>query len=401
MAKCRILLLTPWIPYPVTGACQQDRFYGILQLRDSGYDLHVIGRIHSFQSREETEAAFQKEGIKLTLLPHIENAWPLLFKNLHRVIREPALLDGAALEYIDTQYMNTVRSVIESHKPEVVWMDFTTHWPVMRMVRERYKLPVIIKSTLIEPYSAMAEAGYSWISALKFPPKYRGELIAAREADILLPITHEEDDWYKEHGAKRTKVLPLRGLNRCFTQRTHQDKPVLDVVFLSSSYSMGHNRDAMIFLVTKVIPRVRKLAPGRFRFHLTGKKFPKAYEYLLGDDVKAVGFVPDLGEFLLNMDIAVCPWITGYGMQQKVFEPLCRGIPLITNKVAGYPFIAGQEVLLANDAQEFADHLLSLQDTSFRQRISDAALAKSRQLFSQEEVTRIAQEAIETVIARG
>lgn len=397
----RVLLLTPWVPYPITGACQQDRFYGILQLHESGNDVRVLGRIHGFQPKEEVEEAFRKEGVPLTLVPHSENAWPILFKNLPRVLSEPALLDGAALEYVDPQFTEALDREMQSFKPDVVWMDFTTHWPVMRYVKKRYKVPVIIKSTLIEPYSAMAEAGYSLSSKLKFPFKYLGELIATRESDYLLPITHEEDDWYRAHGAKRTKVLPLRGLYRCFTEKHHRQKDVLDVVFLSSSYSMGHNRDAMLFLVEKIVPLVRKRAPGKFRFHLTGRKFPKKYEHLLADDVRAVGFVDDLGALLAGMDIALCPWITGYGMQQKVFEPLCRGLPLITTKLAGYPFEQGKEVFLANTPEEYVDALLLLQDPAERQRISDAALKKSKELFSKEAVSKIANDVLQEVVGAG
>jgi hypothetical protein len=394
----RLLVFTPWVPFPITGACQQDRFWGLVQLKKLGYDLHVIGRIHSFQPREEVEAAFANEGIPLTLAPHEEHPWRLLLKNFPKVIANPALLDGASLEYIDPSYLAMVEKVVQEHKPDVVWMDFTSHWPVMRLLKKKYGLPVIMKSQLIEPYSAMAEAGYSLMSALKFPTKYLGEKIATTECDLFLPITHDEDVWYRKHGAKKTMVMPLRGLCKCFVQKKHENtgKP-LNAVFLSSSYSMGHNRDAMIFILTKVLPLLRQKAPGQFVFHFTGKKFPKKYEKYLGEDAKVAGFVPDLGAFLGQMDIAVCPWITGYGMQQKVFEPLCRNLPLITNKVAGYPFEDGKEVLLAQTPEHYVEKLLLLRDASVRQGLSEAAYAKAQELFSEEAVMGVMREAIESV----
>jgi hypothetical protein len=161
---------------------------------------------------------------------------------------------------------------------------------------------------------------------------------------------------------------------------------------------MGHNRDALEYMIEKIVPIARKRAPGTFRFHFTGSKFPMdRYRDSLGPDVDYAGFVPDLEEFLSTMDIALCPWISGHGMQQKVFEPLCRSIPLITTKTAGYDFEPGKEVLLADTPEEYVDHLLLLTDAARRQAQADAAYAKAQTLFSEESVKTIVTNAINEV----
>lgn len=138
-----------------------------------------------------------------------------------------------------------------------------------------------------------------------------------------------------------------------------------------------------------------------FRFHLTGSKFPEIHRDLLGEDARTTGFVPDIGAFLSTMDIALCPWISGQGMQQKVFEPLCRSIPLITTKTAGYPFEPATEVMLADHPDEYVDHLLLLRDHTRRQTQADAAHAKAQALFSGEAVKRLVKDAVEDVLARA
>ena len=241
------------------------------------------------------------------------------------------------------------------------------------------------------------ENGHSVLSYIRSIPKFPGETIAATESDLILAITPDEERWYRSLGAKNAGVLPLRGLSHCFVKKTHSQKSPLDVVFLSSNYNMGHNRDAMLFLIEKIVPLVRRSLPGTFRFHLTGKKFPKACEKYLGDDVKLTGFVEDLGALLATMDIALCPWILGQGMQQKVFEPLCRSLPLITNKTAGYPFEPGKEVLLAQTPEEFVSALKQLMDPTERQHIADAAYEKAEMLFSEEAVMGILKDAVASV----
>lgn len=396
MSKTRVLVLTPWVPYPVTGACQQDRFNGFKQMQDLGYEIEVIAKIHPWQKRSEAEGAFAEAGIPLTLIPYVKNPKALAWKRLPRILLEPALLDGAALEYTDPAYEQLVEETVERFKPDVIWIEYTSLWPVLRLLKP-FGIPMIMKSSLNEPYNCRDENGWSLTSIIKSIPKYPGETIAARESDFIFGITPVEEQWYAGRGAKRHGTLPLRGLSQTFTKKTHQRKDVLDVVFLSSNYNMGHNRDALVFLLDKILPLVRKRAPGKFKFHLTGSKFPEKYRPLLGDDVMTTGFVPDIGEYLSTMDIALCPWISGHGMQQKVFEPLCRSLPLITTKTAGYPFEDEKEILLASTPKEYVDHLLTLTDASVRQKQADSAYAKAYELFSEDAVKKIVKDAIEAV----
>lgn len=393
----RILVLTPWVPYPVTGACQQDRFWGLKQMQSMGYQLHVIAKIHPWQPREEIEQVFAKEGIALTLVPYVKSIAQLFLTRLPRVLTTPALFDGAALEYTDPSYEHIVKDAVERLKPDVAWIEYTLLWPLLRLLKP-YGIPTIMKSSLNEPANCRDENGWSFSSIIKSLPKYPGERIAARESDFIFGITPVEEDWYRSLGALHTGTLPLRGLSKCFAKKTHQEKDVLDVVFLSSNYNMGHNRDALVYLLEEIIPRVRTRAPDTFTFHLTGSKFPERYKHHLTDDVQVTGFVPDIGAFLSTMDIALCPWISGHGMQQKVFEPLCRSLPLITTKTAGYPFEPGREVLLADTPDEYVDHLLLLTDASRRQAQADAAYAKAQELFSEEAVKGIVREVIEGVV---
>ena len=353
----RILIVTPWVPYPLTGACIQDRFYGFKQLQSAGYDIHVIAKIKDFQKQGDVEKFYEAEKISLEMHPYVKNRWELVRRNIPNMFRSFAYLDGAALEYTDAAYQAAVKAAVERFKPDVIWIEYTFCWPLLRLLKP-YGIPMIVKSSLNEPRNCRDENGWSLTSIIKSFPKYPGETIAAAESDFIFGITPIEEEWYRSRGAKRAGTLPLRGLSRCLVRKQHVQKDVLDVVFLSSTYSMGHNRDAMLFLLQRILPLLRERAPGKFRFHLTGGKFPEKYRPLLGDDARTTGFVPDIGEFLATMDIAVCPWISGQGMQQKVFEPLCRGLPLITTKTNGYPFVPGTEVLLAQTPEEYVDHLL-------------------------------------------
>lgn len=393
----RVLVITPWVPYPPTGACQQDRFQGLKIMKSLGWEVEVIAHYHDFQDRPAIEAAFAEEGIPLTLVPYTKQKIQLLLRRLPRVLRTPSLLDGPALECTHPAYEQQVTQVTERFQPDVIWLEYTHHWPLLRLLK-KYNVATIMKSSLNEPRNCRDENGHSFMSILKSLPKYGGETIAATESDFILAITPDEEDWYRSRGAVQADVLPLRGLAKCFTERHHEQKSVLDVVFLSSNYNMGHNRDALYFLLHEVLPRLREAAPGEFKFHLTGRKFREADRQYLADDVQTTGFIDDLGAFLETMDIAFSPWISGQGMQQKVFEPLCRSLPLLTHKTAGYPFVPNEEVLIGKTPDDFVKHLLTLRDANVRNRISQAAYKKAQSLFSEAAAAEKMQSAVESAL---
>lgn len=396
MSHKTILILTPWVPYPVTGACQQDRFFGMQQMKSMGHDIHVIAKIHDFQNREAVQNAFNEAGVPLTLVPHLRHPWKALFRNLPKAVFNPALFDGAALEYLDPDYLAIVKEQIERLKPDVLWLEYSMLWPLLRELKP-YGIPMIVKSSLNEAKNCMDEHGRSLLSRLKAIPKYFGERIAAREADLILAITPDEERWYRSLGATNTGVLPLRGLSRCFAEKTHAEKLVLDIVFLSSNYNMGHNRDALLCLLQKIVPALRKECKGEFVLHLTGSKFPEYCKKFLGQDVRYEGFIEDLGAFLAKMDLAICPWISGHGMQQKVFEPLCRSLPLLTTKTGGYPFLHGEDVMLCETPEDYVEAFKALRSAAARNAMAANAQRKARGLFGEEPLKKVVQDAFERV----
>ncbi len=396
----RILILTPWAPYPTTGACQQDRFAGMKFMKELGYEVKVIGRYHAdFQDKAELQTVFEKEGIDITLIPHKKDAWKLLLTHPLRPLLNPGWFDGAALEYADPVYVAAVKKMIEEFKPEVGWLEYCSHWPMAKLLHS-HGIPAILKSSNNEAAQCMDDHGHSPMSYLKALPKYVSEWLVSQCSDVVLAVSPDEEKWYRSLGAKHAATLPLRGLAECLTPRTHIQKEVLDVVYLTSNYNMGHNRVIVEFVLRDVIPAVQKAMPGNYRFHVTGRKFPKELEKYLGQDVKAAGFVPDIGEFLSTMDVALSPWITGQGMQQKVFEPLCRSIPTLTTKTGGYDFANGTEILLCKNVDEYIAGFRRLLSADERNRISGAAYKKAESLFSKEAVKKIMKEAIEKVAHR-
>lgn len=391
--KKRILVITPRFPLPALGACEKDRFEGIKQLKRLGFDVRVIGKVFAFQSVKDIEDFSRQYDIPITLLSYESqkkrSGFDRFLFYLKRLIYPP-YWDGAAYEYTHKETIATVEKIVDEWQPDAVWVDYTYLWPLYGIFK-KINTPIITRSINFEATHFLEEDGRTIVNYLKFLPKLLSEYITIRKSDFLFSITPDEEQIYKKYGAKKVGTLPLRGLPLCLRERHafSQTEP-LNVFFMGSTYNVYHNKEALRFILKEIAPRAACTHPGSFRFHILGTKVPEEFNRYFNEYVVYAGRKLDkaLDQFLDTMDIALTPSLMGAGMQQKIFEPLARGIPAIISPrgMAGYPFKENIHVLFARTPDEFVEALVRLKDVQLRQTLSLNAQKLSRELFSQEKI---------------
>ncbi|MEK7125713.1 MAG: hypothetical protein AAB880_02235 [Patescibacteria group bacterium] len=48
----KILIISPKFPIPTTGACEQERLAGFLQLQRLGFEVRVVAKVFNWQDKE-------------------------------------------------------------------------------------------------------------------------------------------------------------------------------------------------------------------------------------------------------------------------------------------------------------------------------------------------------------
>ena len=387
----RILVITARFPLPALGACEQDRFEGIKALKRLGFEVSVIAKVFSFQPKEEIERFSREFGIPVKTLPY-ENKFSL------KRILSPLYWDGAAYEYSHASVKDAVESEIKHFQPDLIWVDYTYLWPLYSIFKKR-KIPVITRSINFEPAHFLQEDGYSPLNLIKFLSKLAGELITIKNSGFLFAITPNEEKIYRKLGAKSISILPLRGLPEFLDKRVLlRDRKVLNVIFMGSTYTVSHNRAALKAILEDIAPAALEKCGGCFKFYISGRKVPAEFEKFFGGNIVYAWHKDrkEFDEFLKDMDIAIVPSLYGAGMQQKIFEPLCRGIPTAASLrgLAGYPFLHRKHLLAAKNIAEFADLLLELRDLKLRKTLSENSVELARKLFSREVVDKTVVNAV-------
>lgn len=399
----KILVITPLFPFSMKGACDQDRAHGIRILKNLGYDVSVITMVYRrhLDLIPQAEKDFNVPITPILLTSERYTRMQSLLKTLQRIC-VPLFWDGAAYEYRDKETQRVVSATIATYKPDLVWFDYTYLWPLYHMVKA-HKLPIITRSINYEPDHFLGKTSRSIISLLKYIIKVYGEKNMLRESDVVFPITIKEKLIYERLGETELATIPLRRLGEFIGKNAviHQKKK-LNVFFMGSTYSVHHMDQALRFIIDEINPLLQQAYPDVFSLHILGAKVPQDIAEKKYTNLTIHGYVPDLNEFLLDMDIALSPSFSGEGMQQKVFEPIVRGIPTITSEraLAGFPFYNGIHLLTANETPEsFVSALASLIPYEERAHISSNAVEIAGVVFSEKLISDVIDWHIKKVIS--
>ena len=159
--------------------------------------------------------------------------------------------------------------------------------------------------------------------------------------------------------------------------------PEPDSLIYPGALTYGPNRDAMVYFLQEIFPRVRAARPAA-RLRITGPSDATAAARLpLGEGVELTGYLPDVRPALAQSAVCVCPLRHGAGSRIKVLESLALGTPVVatTKGAEGLAVTPGHDILLADEPGAFAEAVVEVLASPERRRALGArgrALVRER-----------------------
>jgi len=129
-----------------------------------------------------------------------------------------------------------------------------------------------------------------------------------------------------------------------------------DSLLFVGSFFWPPNTDAACWLVSDILPRIRREVPD-IRLCLVGHDPPPEIQALSNSPgVIVTGSVPDVRPYLARAAVCVVPLRAGSGTRLKILDALAMARPVISTSLAGegLDLIGDRELLIADGADAFA-----------------------------------------------
>jgi GT2 family glycosyltransferase len=144
------------------------------------------------------------------------------------------------------------------------------------------------------------------------------------------------------------------------------------------------NIDAVLFFLKEIYPLVAEHLRDA-KFYVIGDKVPPEIVALANDKIVIAGLQRDVRPFFETARLSVAPLRFGAGVKGKINQSMAFGVPVVATSVAveGAGLSAGDEILVADEPEEFANAVIQLYESEeLWNRISENGLKKTRALYS-------------------
>jgi glycosyltransferase involved in cell wall biosynthesis len=196
-------------------------------------------------------------------------------------------------------------------------------------------------------------------------------------ASVILSVSEREAAFTRRTVPASVRVLCVpNGVDtECFLPQTDGRKEG-DSILICGNLSVYRNRQAVLWLATRVLPKIRQSIP-EAEFWIVGST-PSEQILQLGrtPGIHVTGAVEDTRPYYAKAKVVVAPYRFGGGTRLKVLEAMAMAMPIVSTDsgCTGIEAVSGRHVLIANDETDFAARIVELlHDAGRRQALGTAA----------------------------
>lgn len=372
-----VLFLTQLLPYPLVGG-QKIRAYYMLRQLALNHDVTLV--------------SFTREDDRVEDIDHLRDLCTAVYtipmqrsmvKNIQAVLE--SLLKGKSIVITRDQLpaMHVcLRKLVMETEFDVIHADQTAMAQYALFAQEAAtNKPRIVLDQHNALYLVVArQARHERGRLQRLLWRWEAKRLVAYEADIcrrfdhVITVTQEDKEallcLYPSVEAAQL-AAHFSSLPICVDP---YEQPVLSregvddkqIIFLGTMF-WPPNIEGALWFAEEVLPLVLQRVP-QAKFKIVGKNPPSAIVNLqtagsqLADHVEVTGFVADVEPILARSRVFVVPLLAGGGMRVKILDAWQWGLPVVSTTIGaeGIQTQHGENILLADDAQAFADAVVDI-----------------------------------------
>ncbi len=231
----------------------------------------------------------------------------------------------------------------------------------------------------------------------------RQEKRCLRAADHVLTVSGTDRDFFSRIvSPDKITVIPTGVDVDYFCPQPAEVRPH-SLVFTGSMDWMP-NEDAVLYFIEEIFPLVRREAPDATLWVVGRRPSARLVEFAARrEGVQVTGAVDDIRPYVAQSEVYVVPLRVGSGTRIKIFEALGMGKAVVSTTLGaeGLPVQNGENILLADEAGEFARRILDLFSTPERRMaLGTAARRLVEEKYSWSSVATILDDVLRRVAPR-
>jgi glycosyltransferase involved in cell wall biosynthesis len=360
----KILMLTPYLPYPLLSG-GQIRTYNLLKKMA---DKHQITLFALIKNEKEKQYVNQIE-------PYCQQV--RVFKRSQRPFTLSNILKTGFSSYPFLVVRNHVPQVKQAVKQELRQGDYDLiHAETFYMMPHLppVNIPTILVEQTIEYLGYESYAQKAWpllrpLLKIDINKIKRWEKYYWQQAEQLIVMSQEDQHFIQNLISDKQKVKVVsNGVDSAWFDQVERQLPPRPTMLYVGTFKWLPNIEAVQFLVKKVWPLLTKLIP-EAQLKIVGnaptaeiKQFGRSH-----DNITVAGRIPDIRTAFKSSHLLLAPVFSGKGTRYKILEAMACGTPIVATDTAveGLNVTDQKQVLIANQAQDMAQaavHLIENQE---------------------------------------
>ena len=368
----RILLLSPWLPWPPHDG-GRIRVLETLRFLAARHQVTLLTHVSSQAERQHVDAL---RGLCESVEVRFVGA-----DRLHRIGRVAlGLLQGYPVIqsiYYSRERADLLRKLSADDRFDIIQIEFSMIARYARAISSRCTAKRVLSTHNIESQRFEREIPLSRWGLRRLALMINGWMFPAWEQrslqqfDGAVAVSEHDRDWLRRHLPGGMVGFVPNGVDCSYFQPNPTDGVGASLVF-TGVMDYPPNVDAVLWFVGEVFPRLRARFP-ELRFDIVGAR-PSPQVLALQDraGVTVTGEVPDVRPFVRKAAAFVVPLRSGGGTRLKILQAMALGCPVISTRIGaeGLDVAHDQTLLFADEGTEFLKQLERLLEShDLRQRI--------------------------------
>ena len=359
----KILYAATWFPFPPTFGAKSRAFHLLSELARK----HEIALV-SFAD-VPIEPAWLQEMQRLCVRVDVVPSKPFEQNRFKKALALFSPIPGFVASSYSHQMMALVKQVaVEWHPDCLLAWTFVTA-PYILAARQLIGKPALFDSDnlmtqmlheQIASSTGLLQRLWRWLAWLKMK-RYERSLFSKFDLNVLAsPRDLERVSQEFGLSAKKFAVVP-NGINLV---RNHPGLavPKMRQLVFNGSITYGANFDAVDYFLREVWPLVLAREPD-MHLSVTGSTQDiDLSRFARSRNISFTGFIDDIRPVIAGSGAVVAPLRQGGGTRLKILEAMALGTPVISTSkgIEGLSAKDGVEVLIADNARDFADAIMNL-----------------------------------------